>query len=75
MNPSGVQQLRMLVDILLASYWGGNSTKGPIFMIINTMSKPQEMFFDLTENWAIRAGRQYTVRDLWAHKDIGVAVR
>jgi hypothetical protein len=24
------------------------------------------MTFNLTESWAIRAGRQYSVRDLWS---------
>lgn len=24
---------------------------------------------------AIRAGRQYTVRDMWAHQDVGIAIR
>jgi len=57
------------------SYWGGNSTKGPIFMIINTSDKKQTMGFNLTENWAIRAGRQYHVRDLWKHENVGLAVR
>ena len=56
-------------------YWGGNSTYGAVFMIINTEDKVQTMKFDLTENWAVRAGRQYKVRDMWLHKDVGVAVR
>lgn len=56
-------------------YWAGNSTKGPIFMIINTLNETQTMGFNLTENWAIRAGRQYTVRDMWAHQDVGIAIR
>jgi len=44
-------------------------------MIINTLNESQELSFDLTENWAVRAGRQYMVRDLWLHKDVGIAVR
>ena len=56
-------------------YWAGNSTYGPVFMIINTLNQTQTMSFDLTENWAVRAGRQYTVRDMWLHKDVGIAVR
>lgn len=31
-------------------YWAGNSTKGPIFMIINTLNETQTMGFNLTEN-------------------------
>lgn len=27
------------------------------------------------ENWAIRAGRQYNVRDLWKHEHVGIAIR
>ena len=56
-------------------YWAGNSSYGAVFMIINTMSYTQKMGFNLTENWAIRAGRQYNVRDMWKHADIGIAVR
>lgn len=56
-------------------YWAGNSSYGAVFMIINTADHPQTMGFNLTENWAIRAGRQYKVRDMWAHKDVGIAVR
>jgi alpha-galactosidase len=56
-------------------YWAGISSKGPIFMIINTLNQTQKMSFDLTENWAIRAGRQYKVRDMWLHKNVGIAVR
>lgn len=54
---------------------GGNSSYGQIFMIINTMDQRQTMGFNLTENWAIRAGRKYNVRDLWKHEHVGVAVR
>jgi len=44
-------------------------------MIINTLNSTQKMGFNLTENWAIRAGRQYKVRDMWKHEHVGVAVR
>ena len=44
-------------------------------MLINMDDEPQEMGFNLTENWAIRAGRQYKVRDMWKHDDCGIAVR
>lgn len=57
------------------AYWGGNSSYGPIFMIINTGSEKREMGFNLTENWAVRAGRKYTVYDMWLHRDVGVATR
>lgn len=33
------------------------------------------MSFNLTESWAIRAGRTYSVRDLWAHTNNGTAIR
>ena len=33
------------------------------------------MMFNLTESPWIRAGRQYSVRDLWTHTDNGTAVR
>ncbi|KFY31763.1 hypothetical protein V493_00845 [Pseudogymnoascus sp. VKM F-4281 (FW-2241)] len=56
-------------------FWAGASSYGPVFMIINTLNETQEIFFDLTENWAVRAGRQYKVRDMWLHEDVGVAVR
>jgi alpha-galactosidase len=56
-------------------YWAGNSSWGPVFMIINTANETKELSFDLTENWAVRAGRQYMVRDLWEHQDVGIAVR
>jgi alpha-galactosidase len=56
-------------------YWAGTSFKGEVFMIINTLNVTQAYSFDLTENWAIRAGRQYKVRDMWLHKDVGIAVR
>ncbi|KFY98616.1 hypothetical protein V498_01375 [Pseudogymnoascus sp. VKM F-4517 (FW-2822)] len=56
-------------------FWAGTSSYGPVFMIINTLNETQEVSFDLTENWAIRAGRQYMVRDMWLHEDVGVAVR
>ncbi|KAK5735317.1 hypothetical protein LTS12_026501 [Elasticomyces elasticus] len=58
-----------------AEYWSGNSSYGVIFMILNTQDSPQSMFFNLTESWAIRAGRQYSVYDMWEHKHTGVAVR
>jgi alpha-galactosidase len=58
-----------------AEYWSGNSSYGVVFMILNTQDSPQRMFFNLTESWAIRAGRQYSVYDMWEHKQTGVAVR
>jgi alpha-galactosidase len=47
-----------------AEYWSGNSSYGVVFMTINSQDTPQEMFFNLTESWAIRAGRQYSVYDM-----------
>ncbi|KAJ7236399.1 hypothetical protein C8J57DRAFT_1088253, partial [Mycena rebaudengoi] len=42
---------------------------------LNTLNKPADMFFNLTESPWICAGRQYSVRDLWTHTDNGTAVR
>lgn len=58
-----------------AQYWSGNSSYGVVFMILNTQDSSQQMFFNLTESWAIRAGRQYSVYDLWEHRTTGMAVR
>lgn len=58
-----------------AEYWSGNSSYGAVFMILNVQDSRQHMFFNLTESWAIRAGRQYSVYDLWKHEDVGIAVR
>lgn len=58
-----------------AQYWSGNSSYGVVFMVLNTEDTPAQMFFNLTESWAIRAGRQYKVYDMWAHKHTGIAVR
>ncbi|KAG1843110.1 glycoside hydrolase family 27 protein [Suillus subalutaceus] len=58
-----------------AQYWSGPSENGTVFMLINTESEPANMFFNLTESPWIRAGIQYSVRDLWTHTDNGTAVR
>ncbi|KAI0035971.1 glycoside hydrolase family 27 protein [Vararia minispora EC-137] len=58
-----------------AQYWSGKSQNGTIFMLLNTLDTPQDMTFQLTESPWIRAGRQYSVRDLWTHTDNGTAVR
>lgn len=58
-----------------AQYWSGDSQKGTIFMLINTLDEPTDMFFNLTESPWIRSGRQYAVRDLWTHTDNGTAIR
>ncbi|TBU21931.1 glycoside hydrolase [Dichomitus squalens] len=58
-----------------AQYWSGESQNGTVFMLINTLDEPADMFFNLTESPWVRAGRQYHVRDLWAHTDNGTAVR
>lgn len=58
-----------------AEYWSGNSSYGVVFMVLNSQDKPATMAFNLTESWAIRAGRQYSVYDLWRHEEVGVAVR
>ncbi|KAI0055502.1 glycoside hydrolase family 27 protein [Artomyces pyxidatus] len=58
-----------------AQYWSGKSQNGTVFMLLNTLDRPADMFFNLTESPWIRAGRQYSVRDLWTHTDNGTAVR
>ncbi|KAK5108871.1 hypothetical protein LTR62_007761 [Meristemomyces frigidus] len=58
-----------------AEYWSGNSSYGVVFMILNSQDTDATMFFNLTESWAIRAGRQYSVYDMWQHKTTGMAVR
>jgi len=58
-----------------AQYWSGNSSYGVVFMLLNTQDTLQKMQFALSESWAIRAGRQYSVYDMWQHKFMGVAVR
>ncbi|KAG6841224.1 hypothetical protein C0991_000670 [Blastosporella zonata] len=44
-------------------------------MLLNTLDEPSTLSFNLTESPYIRAGRQYSVRDLWTHTDNGTAVR
>ncbi|KAJ8520784.1 hypothetical protein ONZ45_g2419 [Pleurotus djamor] len=46
-----------------AQYWSGRSQNGTVFMLLNTLNEPADMFFNLTESPWIRAGRQYSVRD------------
>ncbi|KAJ7832047.1 glycoside hydrolase superfamily [Mycena olivaceomarginata] len=58
-----------------AQYWSGPSQNGTVFMLLNTLNEPSTMFFNLTESPWIRAGRQYSVRDLWTHTNNGTAVR
>ncbi|VDC05669.1 unnamed protein product [Peniophora sp. CBMAI 1063] len=58
-----------------AQYWSGPSENGTVFMLLNTLDEPADMFFNLTQSPWMRAGRQYSVRDLWSHTDNGTAVR
>jgi len=58
-----------------AQYWSGESQNGTVFMLLNVLDHPADMFFNLTESPWIRAGRQYAVRDLWTHTDNGTVVR
>ncbi|KAI0739213.1 glycoside hydrolase [Daedaleopsis nitida] len=58
-----------------AQYWSGETQNGTVFMLINVLNTPATLTFNLTESPWIRAGRQYAVRDLWAHADSGIAVR
>ncbi|KAK0454132.1 glycoside hydrolase [Desarmillaria tabescens] len=58
-----------------AQYWSGPTQDGTVFMLLNTLDEPSTLFFNLTESPWIRAGRQYSVRDLWTHTENGTAVR
>ncbi|KAH9950215.1 glycoside hydrolase family 27 protein [Amylocystis lapponica] len=58
-----------------AQYWSGESQNGTVIMLLNTLSEPADMSFDLVESPWIRAGRQYSVRDLWTHTDNGTVAR
>ncbi|KAG9221845.1 hypothetical protein CCMSSC00406_0005670 [Pleurotus cornucopiae] len=58
-----------------AQYWSGQSQNGTVFMLLNTLNEPSDLTFNLTESPWIRAGRAYSVRDLWTHTDNGTAVR
>jgi len=58
-----------------AQYWSGPTQDGTVFMLLNTLDETSTMTFNLTESPFIRAGRQYSVRVLWAHSDNGIAVR
>jgi alpha-galactosidase len=58
-----------------AQYWSGPTQDGVVFMALNTLDEPSTLFWNLTESPWIRAGRQYSVRDLWAHENQGVAIR
>ncbi|KAK0474399.1 glycoside hydrolase family 27 protein [Armillaria novae-zelandiae] len=58
-----------------AQYWSGQSQNGTIIMMINVHEETTDMTFRLTESPWMRAGRQYSVRDLWSHTDNGTAVR
>ncbi|KAK5111631.1 hypothetical protein LTR85_011809 [Meristemomyces frigidus] len=58
-----------------AEYWSGNSSYGVVFMILNSQDTNATMSFNLTESWAVRAGRQYSVYDMWKHRTTGIAVR
>jgi alpha-galactosidase len=58
-----------------AQYWSGPTQSGTVFMLLNTLNEPATMFFNLTESPWIRAGIQYSVRDLWTHTNNGTAVR
>ncbi|GJE99579.1 glycoside hydrolase family 27 protein [Phanerochaete sordida] len=58
-----------------AQFWSGRSQNGAVFMLLNTLDEPASMSFNLTESPWIRAGREYSVRDLWTHTDNGTAIR
>ncbi|KAJ3927793.1 MAG: hypothetical protein NXY57DRAFT_903229, partial [Lentinula lateritia] len=54
-----------------AQYYSGPSENGTL----NTLNGTSDMFFNLTESPWIRAGREYSVRDLWTHTENGTAIR
>ncbi|KAJ3847248.1 glycoside hydrolase [Lentinula lateritia] len=58
-----------------AQYYSGPSENGTVFMLLNTLNETSDMFFNLTESPWIRAGREYSVRDLWTHTENGTAIR
>ncbi|EME38419.1 glycoside hydrolase family 27 protein [Dothistroma septosporum NZE10] len=58
-----------------AEYWSGNSSYGVVIMVLNSQDQPATMSFNLTQSWALRAGRQYSVYDMWTQEQTGVAVR
>ncbi|KAJ3860241.1 glycoside hydrolase [Lentinula novae-zelandiae] len=58
-----------------AQYYSGPSENGSVFMLLNTLNETSDMFFNLTESPWIRAGRGYSVRDLWTHTENGTAIR
>ncbi|TDL16139.1 glycoside hydrolase [Rickenella mellea] len=58
-----------------AGYWSGPTQDGTVIMLLNTLDTPTDMSFNLTQSPWLRAGRQYKIRDLWAHTDNGTAVR
>ncbi|XP_006456345.1 hypothetical protein AGABI2DRAFT_228269 [Agaricus bisporus var. bisporus H97] len=58
-----------------AQYWSGETSNGTVFMLLNVLDRPADMFFSLTESPWIRAGRQYSVHDLWTHTENGTIVR
>ncbi|KAF2803972.1 glycoside hydrolase [Mytilinidion resinicola] len=67
-------------EIISPFRWGigpdysGPSSYGTVFMIMNTEDVPATMFFNLTESWDIRAGRVYSVYDMWSHKHTGTVL-
>ncbi|EKM74620.1 hypothetical protein AGABI1DRAFT_116817 [Agaricus bisporus var. burnettii JB137-S8] len=58
-----------------AQYWSGETSYGTVFMLLNVLDHPADMTFSLTESPWIRAGRQYSVRDLWTHTENGTVAR
>jgi alpha-galactosidase len=44
-------------------------------MILNTQGHSADIIFNLTESWAIRAGRAYNVYDMWSHTHNGTVLR
>ncbi|CAE6406157.1 unnamed protein product [Rhizoctonia solani] len=58
-----------------AQYWSGRTQNGTVVMMLNTLDQPAELSFNLTESPWIRAGRKYSIRDLWSHTNNGTAVR
>ncbi|QRW10767.1 hypothetical protein RhiLY_09766 [Ceratobasidium sp. AG-Ba] len=58
-----------------AQYWSGRSQNGTVIMMLNTLDHAAAMSFNLTETPWLRAGRKYSIRDLWSRTNNGTAVR
>ncbi|KAJ7250431.1 glycoside hydrolase superfamily [Mycena rebaudengoi] len=58
-----------------AQYWSGRTQNGTVVMLLNTLNEPSTMSFNFVDSPWLRAGRKYSVRDLWTHTNNGTAVK